>query len=180
MVTCAQRRWNVHKCVLKVLKMYSNWLNCFISVMKPAVTIMFYILFDMQSNTTFIALVHLYIMMTSSNGNIFRVTGPLCGVFAGHRWFAPHNGQWRGALILSLICAWINSWVNNRESGDLSLSHYNVTVMVLVIILSLLVRHVFIHLNIDRVYKSPGVKQTISNECATTMIFTKYRSHCSY
>ena len=24
-------------------------------------------------------------MMTSSNGNIFRVTGPLCGKFAGHR-----------------------------------------------------------------------------------------------
>ena len=26
------------------------------------------------------------IMMTSSNGNLFRVTGPLCGVFTGHRW----------------------------------------------------------------------------------------------
>ena len=28
----------------------------------------------------------LCIMMTSSNGNIFRVTGPLCGEFTGHRW----------------------------------------------------------------------------------------------
>ena len=26
------------------------------------------------------------VIMTSSNGNIFRVTGPLCGVFIGHRW----------------------------------------------------------------------------------------------
>ena len=26
-------------------------------------------------------------MMTSSNGNIFRVTGPLSGKFIGHRWF---------------------------------------------------------------------------------------------
>ena len=26
------------------------------------------------------------LMMTSSNGNIFRVTGPLCGEFTGHRW----------------------------------------------------------------------------------------------
>ena len=26
------------------------------------------------------------LMMTSSNGNIFRVTGHLCGEFAGHRW----------------------------------------------------------------------------------------------
>ena len=25
-------------------------------------------------------------MMTSSNGSIFRVTGPLCGEFTGHRW----------------------------------------------------------------------------------------------
>ena len=25
-------------------------------------------------------------MMTLSNGNIFRVTGPLCGEFIGHRW----------------------------------------------------------------------------------------------
>ena len=25
-------------------------------------------------------------MMTSSNGNFFRVTGPLCGEFTGHRW----------------------------------------------------------------------------------------------
>ena len=26
------------------------------------------------------------VMMTSSNGNIFRVTGPVCGEFTGHRW----------------------------------------------------------------------------------------------
>ena len=29
-------------------------------------------------------------MMTSSNGNIFRVTGPLCGEFTGPRWI-PHT-----------------------------------------------------------------------------------------
>ena len=27
-----------------------------------------------------------WFMMTSSNGNIFRVTGPLCGEFTGHLW----------------------------------------------------------------------------------------------
>ena len=27
-----------------------------------------------------------HVMMTSSNGNIFRVTGPLCGEFTGQRW----------------------------------------------------------------------------------------------
>ena len=42
-----------------------------------------------------------------------------------------HKGQWRGALIFYLICAWINGWVNNREAGDLRLhySHYDVNVM---------------------------------------------------
>ena len=29
-------------------------------------------------------------IMTSSNGNISRVTGPLCGEIAGHRWI-PHT-----------------------------------------------------------------------------------------
>ena len=29
-------------------------------------------------------------MMTSSNGDIFRVTGHLCGEFTGHRWI-PHT-----------------------------------------------------------------------------------------
>ena len=31
---------------------------------------------------------------------------------------SPHKGQWRGALMFSLICVWINDWVNNREAGD--------------------------------------------------------------
>ena len=46
---------------------------------------------------------------------------------------SPHKGQWRGALIFSLICVWINDWVNNREAGDLRhyRAHYDVTVMVL-------------------------------------------------
>ena len=64
-------------------------------------------------------------MMTSSNGNIFRVTGHLCGVNS------PHKGQWRGALMFSLICGRINVWVNNGEAGDLRRhrAHYYVTVM---------------------------------------------------
>ena len=43
----------------------------------------------------------------------------------------PHKGQWRGALMFSLICVWINGWVNNHEAGDLwrHLAHYDVTLM---------------------------------------------------
>ena len=48
---------------------------------------------------------------------------------------SPHKGQWRGALMFSLICVWINDWVNNGESGDLRRYriHYDVTVMCCVI-----------------------------------------------
>ena len=44
---------------------------------------------------------------------------------------SPQKGQWRGALMFSLICAWINFWVNNREAGDLwrHHAHYGVIVM---------------------------------------------------
>ena len=44
---------------------------------------------------------------------------------------SPHKGQWRGALMFTLICVWINGWVNNREAGDLrrNRAHYDVTVM---------------------------------------------------
>ena len=45
---------------------------------------------------------------------------------------SPHKGQWRGALIFSLICVWINGWVNNREAGDLRRyrAYYDVIVMI--------------------------------------------------
>ena len=44
---------------------------------------------------------------------------------------SPHKAQWRGALMFSLICVWINGWVNNREAGDLRhhLAPYAVIVM---------------------------------------------------
>ena len=32
---------------------------------------------------------------------------------------SSHKGQWRGALMFSLICAWTNSWANNGDAGDL-------------------------------------------------------------
>ena len=75
----------------------------------------------------FIVVWHQSIMMTSSNGNIFSVTGSLC------RWpvNSPHKGQWRTALVFSLICTWTNGWVNNRDVGDLRghRAQYDVTVM---------------------------------------------------
>ena len=45
---------------------------------------------------------------------------------------SPHKGQWRGAFIFSLICTWINGWVNNPEAGDLRRhrAHCDVSIMI--------------------------------------------------
>ena len=46
---------------------------------------------------------------------------------------SPHKGQWCGALVFSLIFAWTNGWVNNRDSGN-SRRHradYDFTVMLI-------------------------------------------------
>ena len=83
-------------------------------------------------------------LMTSSDGNIFRVTGPFWPVTRSFDVFfdlclrgihrssvnSPHKGQWRGALMFSFICAWINGWVNNRETGDLRRHRANYDVVV--------------------------------------------------
>ena len=44
---------------------------------------------------------------------------------------SPHKGQWRRAMMFSLICAWTNSWANNRDAGDLRRysAHYDVIIM---------------------------------------------------
>ena len=75
--------------------------------------------------------------MTSSNGNMFRVTGFCAGI---HRWLRgihrspvnyPHTDQCRGVLMFSLICAWTNGWVNNQDASDLRRhrAHNDVTVV---------------------------------------------------
>ena len=45
---------------------------------------------------------------------------------------SPYKGQWRGALMFPLICAWTNGWANKGDTGDLRRhrAHYDVTVMV--------------------------------------------------
>ena len=44
---------------------------------------------------------------------------------------SPHKGQWRGVLVFSLIRAWTNGWVNNRDAVDLRRhrTHWDVAVM---------------------------------------------------
>ena len=62
---------------------------------------------------------------------------------------SPHKGQWRGALVFSLICAWTSGWANTPDAGNLRrhCTHYNVTVMILDIFISWCKDHItsFLH-----------------------------------
>ena len=66
----------------------------------------------------------------------------LCALFCIHWWIQKgvnirviwvkiDKGQWRGALMFPLICAWINGCVNNLEAGGLRrhCAHYDVIVI---------------------------------------------------
>ena len=51
-------------------------------------------------------------MMTSSNGKHFPRYWPFVRGINRSLVNSPHKGQLRGASMFSLICAWINGWVN--------------------------------------------------------------------
>ena len=70
-------------------------------------------------------------MMTSSNGKIFPRYWPFVWEIHRSPVNSPHKGQWRGALMFSLICVWTNGWVNNREAGDLRRHRYHYEVIVM-------------------------------------------------
>ena len=97
-------------------------LNCYIKKSKRGTH------FTIEPISIEIVLVVNYIsnrnMMASSNGSLFRVTGPLCVEFT-HRSPEPY-------LMFPLICSWTNGWVNHRDAGDLrrQRAYHEVTVMV--------------------------------------------------
>ena len=90
---------------------------------------------DCSEPTIRVSLSHLLVfalhMMTSSNGNIFRVTGILCGEFTGHRWIPTQRPVTRSFDLFFDLHQKKNSSVNNREAGDLRRhrAHYVVSLM---------------------------------------------------
>ena len=78
-----------------------------------------------------------FYMMTSSNGDIFHVTGPSCGnpTVTSE---SPYKDQSQGALMFSLICTWTNEQTIGTLviwDGDLShCPHYDVIIMTSVVI----------------------------------------------
>ena len=69
--------------------------------------------------------------MTSSNENIFRVTGPLCWEFTGHRWIPLTKASDAKLRWFPWSPSEKNDRANNREAGDSRrhCAHYDATVM---------------------------------------------------
>ena len=85
-------------------------------------------------------LLHLYFLFSWWRHQVETCSASLAFVRGIHRWLrwihrspvnSPHADQWRRTLVLSLICAWTNGWVNNQDAGDLRRhrADYDVTVM---------------------------------------------------
>ena len=70
-------------------------------------------------------------VMTSSNGNIFRVIGLLSEEFTGHWWIPLTKVSDVELCCFLWSLPWLNGWVNNREAGDMRRhrAHYDAIVM---------------------------------------------------
>ena len=69
--------------------------------------------------------------MTSSDGNIFRVTGPLGGEITGHRWNPSQRPVTRSFDVFFGLPLNKRLSKNSREAGDLRRhrAHYDTTLM---------------------------------------------------
>ena len=145
--SCNHVTIHITRCIWRTVDIYSSWLwtitwtkyLCRICRACPIndyrsryVCTTLFVLHSYAYFTTHASSKFLRGIMTSSNGNIFRVTRPLCGKFTLDRWIlltkASDAELW---CFLFMICAWIHSWVNNREAGNLRRhrNHYEVTVI---------------------------------------------------
>ena len=86
------------------------------------------------------------IMTKSPNGNIFRVTDPLCGEFTGHRLIPRTNVSDAELWCFLWSAPWINGWVNNHEAGDSRRhrAHCDVIVMMLIHCVTIVVPVVYL------------------------------------
>ena len=109
---------------------------------------------------------------------LFRVTGPLCGEFTGHRWIPLTKASDAELWWFLWSAPWINDWVNNHEAGDLrrQRAHYDVIITV---------KGVVIHLGIGslqpcelgRLKQLVGVtfEQQLLFKCRTNQLLKSYQ-----
>ena len=108
------------------------WRSCDVIVMMRWAGICFHVSWTSPYRSVYTRYMYMtfYHMMTSSNGNIFRVTGHLCGEFTGHRWFPRTKASDAELWCFLWSTPGIKGWVNNRQAGDLrrNRAHYDAIV----------------------------------------------------
>ena len=121
-------------------------------------------------------------MMASSNGNIFPHNWPFVQGIYQSLVNSLHKGQWGGALMFSLICAWRNSLANNGDAGDLRChhAHYDVIVMLIFVIWTTHVLWtIFQHFRIDPLFSlvTTDVGEPVKN-CTIFLICSAGETLC--
>ena len=83
---------------------------------------------------------------------------------------SPHKGQWRRVLMLSLIWAWINGWVNNGEAGDLRRHRGRFDVTVMMDFTGLSIQYAVWHLLVIEIcYASINLRACVRNYIPITL-----------
>ena len=108
---CSERRLNSVRCKCSFLPVHAINVHVILAAITGIIILALYLYHDDVIKRKFSALLAL------CEGN-----PPVTG----------HKGQWRGALMYSLICAWTNALANNRDAGDLRRyrAHNDVTVVI--------------------------------------------------
>ena len=118
--------------------------------------------------------------MTSLNGNIFRVTGHLCGQFTGHRWIPRTKSSDMELWCFLRSAPWIDGWVNNREAGILRRHralrrHCNVKIGLLFQAISRVQLH---NLPVNRIIQE--IKQTQNTHALSAVALVRNKSICTW
>ena len=56
-----------------------------------------------------------------------RFTAPLCGESTDYQWSHGTNGQYRIALVVSMLLTWMRNWTNSEEAGAIGRLNVHVT-----------------------------------------------------
>ena len=102
-----------------------------------------------------------YCLLLSGNHTVYTKTWwrhqmETCSALPVTGEFPSQKGQWRGALMFSFICAWINGLVKNREACDFRRHRAHFDVIVLIIHAFLLGFVVVWYQSCLPIYFSPG------------------------
>ena len=113
-------------------------------------------------------------MVTSSNGYIFRVTGPLCGEFTGHRWI-PLTKASEAELWCFYIHCHLLIWTTFRLEGYMLFCRKSHTHYLLHVTATLLDRE---YLYLHMVHHARASKGSLRSDCEVHHFYIRGCQQC--